>query len=76
MRILLVEDEPRAAQMLARGLREQTYAVDVTGDTVTVPFRAYDIKTLVVSMRAGGSDTPAVPGSRNSRGRGRPRSSH
>ena len=32
MRILLVEDEPRAAQVLAKGLREQTYAVDVTGD--------------------------------------------
>jgi DNA-binding response OmpR family regulator len=32
MRILLVEDEPQAAQMLAKGLREQTYAVDVAGD--------------------------------------------
>src|SRR5262245_18432990 len=28
MRILLVEDEPRAAQVLAKGLREQAYAVD------------------------------------------------
>jgi DNA-binding response OmpR family regulator len=26
MRVLLVEDEPRAAQMLAKGLREQAYA--------------------------------------------------
>jgi DNA-binding response OmpR family regulator len=32
MRILVVEDEPRAAQMLAKGLREETYAVDVVGD--------------------------------------------
>jgi DNA-binding response OmpR family regulator len=32
MRILLVEDEPRAAQMLAKGLREQAYVVDVVGD--------------------------------------------
>jgi two-component system copper resistance phosphate regulon response regulator CusR len=32
MRILLVEDEPQAAMMLAKGLREQTYAVDVVGD--------------------------------------------
>ena len=32
MRILLVEDEPRAALMLAKGLREQAYAVDVVGD--------------------------------------------
>jgi len=32
MRILLVEDEPDAARMLAKGLREQTYAVDVEPD--------------------------------------------
>jgi two-component system KDP operon response regulator KdpE len=32
MRILVVEDEPRAAQMLAKGLREEAYAVDVVGD--------------------------------------------
>ena len=29
MRILLVEDEPNAARMLAKGLREEAYAVDV-----------------------------------------------
>lgn len=32
MRILLVEDESNAAKMLAKGLREETYAVDVAGD--------------------------------------------
>lgn len=32
MRVLLVEDEPRAAQLLAKGLREQAYAVDVAAD--------------------------------------------
>src|SRR5947208_1087803 len=32
MRVLLVEDEPRAAAMLAKGLREHAYAVDVAGD--------------------------------------------
>lgn len=32
MRILLVEDEPTAARMLAKGLREQGYAVDIAGD--------------------------------------------
>jgi two-component system copper resistance phosphate regulon response regulator CusR len=32
MRILLVEDEPDAARMLAKGLRERAYAVDVAGD--------------------------------------------
>jgi DNA-binding response OmpR family regulator len=32
MRVLLVEDEPSAAHVLAKGLREQAYAVDVAGD--------------------------------------------
>jgi len=32
VRILLVEDEPNAARMLAKGLREEAYAVDVVGD--------------------------------------------
>lgn len=32
MRILVVEDEPSAATMLAKGLREHAYAVDVAGD--------------------------------------------
>ena len=31
MRVLLVEDEPRAAEILAKGLREHAYAVDVAG---------------------------------------------
>ena len=32
MRLLLVEDEPRASAVLAKGLREQSYAVDVAAD--------------------------------------------
>jgi two-component system copper resistance phosphate regulon response regulator CusR len=32
MRILLVEDDRRIARFVARGLREQAYAVDVSGD--------------------------------------------
>ncbi|MGV3711027.1 MAG: response regulator [Gemmatimonas sp.] len=32
MRILVVEDDPRLANLVARGLREQAYAVDVCGD--------------------------------------------
>jgi two-component system copper resistance phosphate regulon response regulator CusR len=32
VRILLVEDEPAAARVLAKGLREQAYAVDVAAD--------------------------------------------
>jgi two-component system, OmpR family, copper resistance phosphate regulon response regulator CusR len=32
MRILLVEDEPRVAHFIAKGLREQSFAVDIAGD--------------------------------------------
>jgi DNA-binding response OmpR family regulator len=40
MRILLVEDEPQAARVLAKGLREQAYAVDVASDGETAIFQA------------------------------------
>jgi DNA-binding response OmpR family regulator len=40
MRILLVEDEPRAAQLLAKGLREQAYAVDVLNDGGRAAYQA------------------------------------
>jgi len=40
MRILLVEDEPDAAKALAKGLRENAYAVDVAGDGETAIFQA------------------------------------
>ncbi len=50
MRILLVEDEPDAAQMLAKGLREQTYAVDVAADGEAGEYQAsvndYDLIIL------------------------------
>jgi len=41
MRILLVEDEPHAARILAKGLREQTYAVDIAGDGEEAVYLAY-----------------------------------
>jgi DNA-binding response OmpR family regulator len=40
MRILLVEDEPRAAAMLAKGLREEAYVVDVVGDGGRAAYQA------------------------------------
>ena len=50
MRILLVEDEPSAAWMLAKGLREQAYAVDVAADGEAALYQAsindYDIVIL------------------------------
>ena len=54
MRILLVEDEPRAAQMLAKGLREEAYAVDVVGDGEAAAYKAavteYDAIILDVML--------------------------
>lgn len=76
MRILLVEDEPSAALMLAKGLREQAYAVDVAADGEAALYQAsindYDLVILDVMLplkdgievcneiRAGGSTVPVL----------------
>ncbi|HYO99082.1 MAG TPA: response regulator transcription factor [Pyrinomonadaceae bacterium] len=41
MRVLLVEDEQGAARMLAKGVRDESYAVDVAGDGETALTQAY-----------------------------------
>ena len=54
MRLLLVEDEPNAAHVLARGLREQAYAVDVAPDGDSALFQVgtadYDAVILDVML--------------------------
>jgi two-component system copper resistance phosphate regulon response regulator CusR len=54
MRILLVEDEPRMANVIAKGLREQSYAVDVAEDGDTGLYQAslndYDLIVLDVLL--------------------------
>ena len=54
MRILLVEDEPNAVRMLAKGLREHTYAVDVASDGASAIYQAsvndYDLVILDVML--------------------------
>ena len=54
MRILLVEDEPDAARMLAKGLRERSFAVDVAGDGEAACYQAaiadYDAIVLDVLL--------------------------
>jgi two-component system, OmpR family, copper resistance phosphate regulon response regulator CusR len=56
MRVLLVEDEPHAAHVLAKGLREQTYAVDVADDGEKAIFQVattdYDAVILDVMLPA------------------------
>jgi two-component system copper resistance phosphate regulon response regulator CusR len=76
MRILVVEDEPAAAQLVAKGLREHAYAVDIAADGRTALERAeineYDLVILDVllpgldgftvcrRLRAGGRTVPVL----------------
>ena len=76
MRVLLVEDEPNAAHVLAKGLREQAYAVDLAADGETALFQVgttdYDAVILDVmlprhdsfsvcrAIRASGSPVPIL----------------
>jgi len=76
LRILLVEDEPSAARMMAKGLREQTYAVDVAQDGEGALYQAnvndYDLIILDImlpgkdgfevcrELRAAGSPVPVL----------------
>jgi DNA-binding response OmpR family regulator len=58
MRILLVEDEPNAARVLAKGLREQAYAVDVVIDGDTAIFQAgtTDYDAVILDVMLPGRD--------------------
>jgi two-component system copper resistance phosphate regulon response regulator CusR len=76
MRVLVVEDEPRIARFLAKGLREQAYAVDVSVDGDDAVYKAsindYDAIILDVmipgrdgfqvcsELRAAGSTVPII----------------
>jgi two-component system, OmpR family, copper resistance phosphate regulon response regulator CusR len=61
MRFLLVEDEPRVARFIAKGLREQGYAIDTAPDGDEALFKAsiseYDLIILDVMLpRKNGFD--------------------
>ena len=60
VRLLLVEDEPHASRMLAKGLREQAYAVDVAGDGETAMMRTASNDYDVVVLDLGLPDTDGV----------------
>jgi heavy metal response regulator len=76
MRILLVEDDARIARFVSRGLREQTYAVDIARDGDDALYKAavndYDAVILDVmipgrdgfevcrELRATGSSVPVI----------------
>jgi two-component system, OmpR family, copper resistance phosphate regulon response regulator CusR len=58
LRILLVEDEPSAAKILAKGLREQTYAVDIAADGEAALEQAYlnDYDLVILDVMLPGKD--------------------
>jgi DNA-binding response OmpR family regulator len=62
MRVLLVEDEPAAARLLAKGLREQAYAVDVAADgrAAIVQFGAADYDIVILDVMLPIADGFAV----------------
>src|SRR6266478_1561396 len=62
MRVLLVEDEPNAAHVLAKGLREHAYAVDVAGDGDAAIFQAgtTDYDAVILDVMLPGRDGFAV----------------
>jgi DNA-binding response OmpR family regulator len=76
MKLLLVEDEPRAAKLLSKGLREHGYAVDLSGTGREALYRSaitdYDAIVLDVMLpgvdgfevcrriRGGGAHTPIL----------------
>ena len=62
MRILLIEDEPDAAHMLAKGLREHSYAVDVAPDGRDAAFRVgtTDYDAVILDVMLPGKDGFAV----------------
>src|SRR3954453_4106448 len=76
MRVLLAEDDSRVARFVARGLREQSYAVDVVEDGEAALYQAsvatYDVIVLDVmipkvdglevcrQLRAAGVSTPVL----------------
>jgi two-component system OmpR family response regulator len=62
MRVLVVEDEPKMAAALARGLRGAGYAVDVASDGDEALFQAnvYEYDAVVLDLMLPGTDGFAV----------------
>ena len=58
MRVLVVEDEPKMAALLARGLREEGHAADVagTGEDALWMARAVDYDAIVLDVMLPGID--------------------
>ena len=70
MRILLVEDEPGSAQMLAKGLREQSYAIDIAfdGDEASYQAEINDYDLIILDLMLPRKDGLTVCRELRSRG--------
>ena len=58
MRILLVEDEPRVARFVAKGLREKSYAVDIAmeGESALYQIEINDYDLIILDVMLPGKD--------------------
>ena len=58
MRVLLVEDDPRIARFISKGLREQSYAVDVTADGEDALYKlaVNDYDAVILDLMIPGRD--------------------
>lgn len=58
MRVLLVEDQPDAARIIAKGLREEAYAVDIArdGDTAAHEAAVHDYDAIILDVMLPGRD--------------------
>jgi two-component system copper resistance phosphate regulon response regulator CusR len=70
MRLLLVEDEPVAARLLAKGLRERAYAVDVAGDARAALSRIAENDYDLIVLDLGLPDADGLDVCRSLRRRG------
>src|SRR5262250_1776037 len=70
MRILLVEDEPRVARFVAKGLREKSYAVDIAteGESALYQTEINDYDLIILDVMLPGKDGFEI--CREFRGRG------
>jgi len=70
MRILLVEDEPRVARFVAKGLRENSYAVDIAteGESALYQTEINDYDLIILDVMLPGKDGLEI--CRELRGRG------
>jgi two-component system copper resistance phosphate regulon response regulator CusR len=70
MRILLVEDDPGIARFVAKGLRENAFAVDVTGDGDDAIYKASisDYDAIILDVMIPGRDGFEVCGAMRAEG--------